>query len=245
MIMSYICKTSKLSVLGKEDDRMKKVYKGSKTREISFPLGGIGSGSIGLSGNGRLVDWEIFNRPNKKSFNGFSHFSVKAEQDGRVLDTRILNGDMQSPYLGERIRGGPLHSGYGFGPESQTMAGMPHFQEVEFQGEFPLAGMTFTDPAFPGKITLQAFNPFIPLNDVDSSIPAAFFEWEIENTSDAPITYTVNLSVGNPIPTEKVVHRYYETTGLLERSLHTLHLSSNQYDPQHPQFGRYQYSYGC
>ena len=27
-------------------------YKGAKTREISFPLGGIGSGCIGLSGSG-------------------------------------------------------------------------------------------------------------------------------------------------------------------------------------------------
>ena len=40
-------------------------YERSKLGQISFPLGGIGSGSIGLAGNGRLIDWEIFNRPNK------------------------------------------------------------------------------------------------------------------------------------------------------------------------------------
>ena len=55
------------------------VYRGAKTNQISFPLGGIGSGSIGLAGNGRLLDWEIFNRPNKGSVNGFSHFAIKAE----------------------------------------------------------------------------------------------------------------------------------------------------------------------
>lgn len=55
------------------------IYKGSKTKEISFPLGGIGTGCIGLSGNGRLMDWEIFNKPNKGSANGFSHFAVKVE----------------------------------------------------------------------------------------------------------------------------------------------------------------------
>lgn len=48
------------------------MYTGAKTSQISFPLGGIGTGSIGLAGNGRLIDWEIFNRPNKLSFNGFS-----------------------------------------------------------------------------------------------------------------------------------------------------------------------------
>lgn len=35
------------------------VYEGDRTREISFPLGGIGTGSIGLSGAGRLIDWEM------------------------------------------------------------------------------------------------------------------------------------------------------------------------------------------
>lgn len=216
---------------------MKKVYKGAKTREISFPLGGIGSGSIGLSGNGRLIDWEIFNRPNKKSFNGFSHFAIKAEQEGRLLDARILNGDLQAPYIGEHIRGGPWYSGYGFGPESQTMAGMPHFRETTFIGEFPLAGMTFEDPSFPGRVELLAFNPFIPLNDQDSSIPAAFFEWEIENTSKEPITYTIGLSVGNPIPTERVIHRYQESVSETGHKTHSLGLSSKQYDEEHPQYG--------
>ncbi len=41
------------------------VYRGSKTRVISFPLGGIGTGCIGLAGDGRFIDWEIANRPAK------------------------------------------------------------------------------------------------------------------------------------------------------------------------------------
>ncbi|MBP1966500.1 GH116 family glycosyl-hydrolase [Paenibacillus aceris] len=217
---------------------MKKRYVGVKTKEISFPLGGIGSGSIGLSGNGRLIDWEIMNRPNKRSFNGFSHFSIKAEKDGELVDARILNGDLQSPYIGEPVRGGNLHSGYGFGPESQTMAGMPHFQHTEFAGEFPLAEMTFRDPGFPGQIELMAFNPFIPLNDKDSSLPAAFFEWEIHNTTDALITYTLCLSISNPVPGEKgIQHQYAEALGEQGQNLHTLSLSSIQFDAEHPQFG--------
>jgi non-lysosomal glucosylceramidase len=114
---------------------MKKIYKGIQTKEISFPLGGIGTGSIGLAGNGRLIDWEIYNRPNERSFNGFSHFAVKAEVDGKLLDALVLNGDLQSPYIGEYVRGGAQHSGYGYGPESNTMAGMPHFKEAVFGGK--------------------------------------------------------------------------------------------------------------
>lgn len=138
-------------MIGNGVKRLGNVYKGAKTKEIRFPLGGIGSGSIGLAGNGRLVDWEIFNRPNKRSFNGFSHFAIKAERQGRLLDARVVQGDLLTSYMGEPIRGAPLHSGYGFGPESQTMAGMPHFREVEFSGEFPLANLSFADPTSPGQ----------------------------------------------------------------------------------------------
>lgn len=211
---------------------MKSRYKGIKTREISFPLGGIGSGCIGLSGNGRLVDWEIFNRPNKKSFNGFSHFAIRAEHQGKVVDARVLNGDLQVSYVGEHVRKAPLHSGYGFGPESETMAGMPHFGEVEFRGEFPLAEMSFADSQFPGHIELVAWNPFIPLQEDDSSIPAAFFEWELENTEDVPINYTLCLSAGNPIPTTKIVHEYSYSDGV-----HSIQLGSKQFDPADPSFG--------
>ncbi|MEM3173520.1 MAG: GH116 family glycosyl-hydrolase, partial [Candidatus Bathyarchaeia archaeon] len=76
-------------------------YRGDRTREISFPIGGIGTGSIGLAGNGRLIDWEIFNRPNKGSVNGFSHFAIKAEHEGKILDARVLNSDLPPPYTGE------------------------------------------------------------------------------------------------------------------------------------------------
>ena len=47
-----------------------KLYQGDFRREISFPLGGIGAGCIGLDGYGRLIDWDIFYRPNKRSVNG-------------------------------------------------------------------------------------------------------------------------------------------------------------------------------
>ena len=77
------------------------IYRDEQKREISFPLGGIGSGCIGLSGNGRLIEWEIFNRPNKGGRNGFSHFAIKAESNRQVLDTRVLNGAYEKEFTGK------------------------------------------------------------------------------------------------------------------------------------------------
>ena len=90
-------------------------YQGEYTREISFPLGGIGTGSIGLAGNGRLMDFEIFNRPNKGSINGFTHFAIKTVKDGKPI-TRILNGDLDKDLIGQYSKG--IFTGYGFGPSS-------------------------------------------------------------------------------------------------------------------------------
>lgn len=74
------------------------IYKGKKTREISFPLGGIGTGCVGLAGNGMLIDWEIFNSPAKGTTNGFTHFAIKAQKEDQLLDARVLSGDLQPPY---------------------------------------------------------------------------------------------------------------------------------------------------
>ena len=171
-------------------------YRGAQLNEISFPLGGIGSGCIGLAGNGRLIDWEIFNRPAKGSVNGFSHFAVKAERAGEVVDARVLHGDLTGPLSGS-MRSTWLDS-FGFGPMRATLGGLPHFAEVEFEGTFPVATLTFRDGKFPGTVTLRAYNPFIPGNADDSSIPAACFEVHVTNPGGDDLDYTVALAVSNP-----------------------------------------------
>jgi len=177
-------------------------YKGSKTKEISFPLGGIGTGCIGLSGNGSLIDWEIFNKPNKGTFQGFTHFAVKAERRGEVIDARVLNGDVCPPYTG--MHHVKWYNGYGFGVDRATLSGLPHFSEVVFNGEYPLANLQYVNSSFPGEIGLLAFNPLIPMNDKDSSIPAAFFEFEIENTTDEELTYSLAFVLSSPFKKTKI-----------------------------------------
>lgn len=176
-------------------------YEKEQLDQISFPLGGIGTGCIGLAGNGRLKDFEIYNRPNKRSINGFSGFVVKAEQGGKLLDARALCGPAALPLTGERPQGvNSGHIGYGFGPVDKTLAGWPHFAEAVFEGTFPVARLTFTERKFPGRVSMTAFNPFIPMNEEDSSLPAAFFSFTVENEGTEEIDYTVCGFWGSPFP---------------------------------------------
>lgn len=142
-------------------------YTGDFTKEISFPLGGIGTGSIGIGGNGRLMDWEIFNHPSKGSVNGYSHFAIRAIQKGKIT-AAILNSDLNKDFVGQYTKS--KFTGYGFGPSPATMSGFPHFKNMEFNGEFPIADLTFTDEKFPAVVKMTAFNPFIPGDEKNSSI---------------------------------------------------------------------------
>ncbi len=138
-------------------------YEHERTREISFPLGGIGTGSIGLSGAGRLIDWEIFNRPDKGSTNGCSHFAIRAERDGAVVDARILNGPYQGSLIGDHTAA-PFRN-FGFGARRESLAGLPHFASCQFEGTFPTARLVLRDPHFPGEIEILAFNPLVPMEE--------------------------------------------------------------------------------
>lgn len=206
------------------------IYEGDHTNEISFPLGGIGSGCVGLAGDGRLVDWEIFNKPNKNSLNGFSHFAVKAEAAGKLLDARVLVGQLKTPWMGGTA--GNHSHGYGFGPNRATMAGMPNFSQVSFDGEFPIARLSFKDKKFPGAVALTAWSPFIPLNDRDSSMPAAFFEIAFRNTSKIPVDYSAAFTVQNPLPNSGTINTHFEKDGG-----HFIHLTGNTPTPEDPGYG--------
>ena len=171
------------------------IYEGKKTKEIRFPLGGIGTGSISLDGSGRLVDWEIFNRPNKGSIGDYTHFAIKAI-DGEKITTYVLQSDPYESAMGAYGRGN--FKGYGYGPSERQMVGFPHFRHLTFEGSFPMAHLHFADEEFPAQVTLTAFNPFIPCDEEASSLPAAFFEITVENTTDRTMRYVPAFSVGNP-----------------------------------------------
>lgn len=209
---------------------MTQTYQGAKTKEISFPLGGIGTGCIGLAGNGRLLDMEIFGKPNKGSHAGLSHFAVKVEDGDSLLDARVLNGDLPPPYTGGYNR--PHFNSYGFGADRSSLAGLPHFTDCIFSGEYPVANLEFVEERFPGKVRMEAWNPFIPLNEDDSSIPGAFFAFDITNTQQKPLTYTIGLTANNLYTQKGGTHTAFSQEGFTGILLENRHLK-----PEDPGYG--------
>lgn len=168
-------------------------FKNKTAREVLFPLGGIGSGCVSIAGNGVLRDFEIFNRPNKGSYNDMTHFAVRAD-NGRGAKCKVVCGDALKDFMGRYAK--KNFDGYGFGVSRFEMNGFPHFEKCTAEARFPFCTFTFSDGDFPCKVKLTAWSPFIPLDDKNSSLPAAFFELELYNDSEEELEVSAAFTLG-------------------------------------------------
>ena len=198
---------------------------GDHLSQVSFPVGGIGAGCIGVAGNGRLAEWEIFNQGGKFSGNGFTHFAVKAEENGVVRDVRILQGDLRAHWAGEpRGPETPVY-GFGWGPDVETMAGFPHFRECELDAGFPVAEYRFRDGRFPADATLTAWSPFVPGESDLASLPVACFDITLANNTARTLDYTVAATLSppwhNPGATVQTLRREGRTSLVFANNLPT------------------------
>ena len=210
-----------------------RTFEGRALGEVAFPLGGIGTGTISLGGRGNLRDWEIFNRPGKGVHMPFTFFALYVEQSGKKL-VRVLEGPLEPPFT------------TGFGFRRVFVPGLPRMEKATFKGEYPFAEVELADSQVPLEITLEAFNPFIPLEPEDSGIPAFVLRYRIKNIGAAPAKVTVAGSVINPIGYngEGQVDglgndKFGENVNEIKRTvaLRGLAMSSRKVKPDSPAFG--------
>src|SRR5713226_874742 len=164
-----------------------RTFVGDTLREVALPLGGIGTGTISLGGRGNLRDWEIFNRPAKGNNLPFTFFALWLQAEGEAPVARVLERQLLPPFV----------DGAGLSPGS--LAGLPRFADATFTGAYPFAWLKPSDPLIRLEITLEAFNPFVPLDPDASSLPVAIFRWTLRNSGPKPVDCTVALSLLNPV----------------------------------------------
>lgn len=209
-------------------------FTGESLREVAFPLGGIGTGTVSLGGRGNLRDWEIFNRPAKGRNLPYTFFAIWARPEGRAAVARVLERRLLPPFGGSS------------GPSTAFVSGLPRLREARFSGGYPLAWIDFEDEALPLEVGLEAFNPFVPMNDRDSGIPCAIFEWRLRNTGAVPVETTVAFSLLNACGYDGVSGLYNRHHALFGRNLNEfvrdaglsgLRMSSSKQPADHPAYG--------
>jgi len=159
-------------------DQLKKpgrpiVYKGDQLQNLTFPLGGIGTGSVWLHGSGRLVNWQIFNNIQRDSQVDDTFFAIRIQEEGKQPIIRVLQQEDIGPFRG--------------------------IADIQFRGDYPIATLTFRDPDLPIDIELEAYNPLIPHNEKDSGIPCAIFTVRANNKTNKPVQVSFLVSVQNAV----------------------------------------------
>ena len=156
-------------------------YAGDDLRTIGMPIGGICAGQVYLTGDGRLVYWDIFNQNENTGYGAVNYHPARAPEqtvaDGKIVSTAPLD---QGFLL--RVRAG--------GRTVDRTLDRGGFPGVRFCGEFPVARVRYADASLPVEVELEAFSPFIPLNAADSALPATVLRYTVKNTSraDAEVT---------------------------------------------------------
>ncbi len=172
-------------------------YSDAQLRNIAFPIGGIGTGNFSVSGNGSLLDWEIFHRPNKGSLMPNTFFSLWTRTASGKVDARVLESRQDLPLIGDTI--GYDFYGHGHGIRRETGIGLRHVKKTTFRGEYPFAWVDFEDKHLPVEVSMMAYNPLIPLNVEDSGIPAGIIEFTITNHSAEAVELSLAGNLYNSV----------------------------------------------
>jgi non-lysosomal glucosylceramidase len=163
-------------------------FRDEALREIAFPLGGIGTGTVALSGFGGLRDWEIFNRPSKGSTLPFTFAALRLSGGGLARPSvHVVERQPLPPFPG------------GFGSPRSTALGLPHFADAVFTGSYPFAHIQFEDPRLPVDVSLEAFNPMAPLDTENSSLPVAVLLYRVASRAPSQLEGALAFSAMNPV----------------------------------------------
>jgi len=170
-------------------------HTGRQLARISCPLGGIGTGGIGLGGRGNLQDWQIFNRPDIGNALEYAFPSLWVETSGAAPYAVVLERRLLPPY--------DLHE-EGLG--AANVPGLPRLAEATFHGSFPLSRIEFQDSDCPVHVSLEAFSPFQPLDADASGLPCVILTYSVHNPHGAATETVIAWSISNPVgsaPTRK------------------------------------------
>ena len=170
-----------------------RVYRGDRLSQIAFPLGGIGAGCVCLNGYGGLQDFSIQNRPAltaapEADRYGDAAFAVLHIPEKNI--TRLVEGPFPK---------GKIYA-QGIKPEGILGGGhegLPRFRKCSFRGEFPFGIVKLSDPVVGLDVEVSGFNPFIPLDDKNSSIPCAILEYTVKNQSSETVNFQFSFHLSH------------------------------------------------
>lgn len=165
------------------------IFRNGGSGQCGVPLGGIGTGYISLSLDGRLGEWTIFNNLVNPA---------KGEKMRWVPEPVSVPRVLNEPFLGLAVEGKTCVLALG---KSERL---DHAKGIHYWGHYPVADLEYELDS-PVGVGLRAWAPFAPGDAALSNTPGAVFEVHLRNTAGSEKRGTIAFSF--PGPAE------YETLG--------------------------------
>ncbi len=174
------------------------VFKNSDRVRSGIAMGGLGTGSLELRKDGQFYNWTIMNNwplgtgqplevkayPRNYSDQSFLFFLVRYQVEGEQPQLKLLQ-------LNNSLSEGGMQSIDYYYPW------MTAIDRIEYSASFPVTQMTFTDPDMPFTIHMEAFSPFIPLDQKNSSIPGVYFNFQVNSIGEKAVKIFLVASMRN------------------------------------------------
>ncbi len=166
---------------------------------IGMTVGGIGCGTVYLSGDGRLWIWDIFNQhhegvvvnrvPIPEGLGNIGQNKMVVERDGANF--------LSPPRAGDHSNGVDAGFTLSIG-DLELPLDATGWDDVTFTGRWPVGTVDYATSKTPVTVRLEAFSPFIPLDLKSSSLPVTIFETTIGNPTDEALEITLTSHLNNP-----------------------------------------------
>jgi len=171
---------------------------GLAARHVAMPMGGIGTGQIGLGADGGLRQWQMLNQINHIGFVPDSFFAIRATSTEPPLDVlRLLQSREVLDWTPDPT---PLVTDDDLPAGQRELLGVAKgVERTTFKGTYPFAHVTYEDGELPVAVELEAYSPYVPLDTEASSLPAIIFTFSVTNTWHLGVAGCLAASLQNAV----------------------------------------------
>lgn len=162
-------------LLPDESDKRSKVSPPRGIRS-AVPIGGLGSGTIELKGDGSLAAWDLFNDASG------NRASETLDDAFFAIRTQVVDSPPQV-----------------FALRTHTAEPLRPVSEITYTGSFPVSRLQASDPALPLDVVLYGYGSFKVNDAVASTIPSAMFSIVIANPTSQAIDTSVMFCLPNQL----------------------------------------------
>lgn len=154
-------------------------YTGDKLTHFALPLGGLGTGTVALAGNGALRQWQLHNIGNHEAHVPDSFFAIRLSQVEPPIDEiRLLQGPLREPTNTPLVTDDVVPAG-----ERRLHELLRPVGEATVSAVYPRARVDYATD-LPLDVSMEVFNPLVPADSAASSLPVAAFTFTLHNTGD-------------------------------------------------------------